>query len=375
MKLPNGYGSVTKLQGNRRKPYLARVTLGWTVDKSSEKSIQKRVTIGTYKTKKEALQALSEYGTKPYDIENSSMTLAELYDKWSKHYFPSLTAPSSIRNMTSSWKYCHTMYNMKIRDIRTRHIKNIIDYGYIISSHGDGKEEKKSPSIHTKTRIKVLFSLMLDYALEYEWIDRNYARSFKLSKDIRTESKVTKTKHIIFDAKELQCLWDNVSKVNFADWILIQCYMGWRPQEFAELKLKDVNLEKKYIIGGMKTIAGKNRIVPIHSKIYTLVKENYDNAVKLGSDKLLNDASLGNAMQMNYNKYSWRFNKVISHLELNKSHRPHDPRKTFVTMAKRAGVDEFSIKKIIGHTSGDITETIYTERNLEWLQEELEKIP
>lgn len=56
MKLPNGYGSVTKLSGNRRKPYLARVTLGWITDEQTGKTVQNRVPLGTFKTKKEALQ-------------------------------------------------------------------------------------------------------------------------------------------------------------------------------------------------------------------------------------------------------------------------------------------------------------------------------
>ena len=70
MKLPNGYGSVTKLSGNRRKPYLARVTLGWITDEQTGKTVQNRVPLGTFKTKKEALQALAEYGANPYDIQN-----------------------------------------------------------------------------------------------------------------------------------------------------------------------------------------------------------------------------------------------------------------------------------------------------------------
>ena len=62
MKLPNGYGSVTKLSGNRRKPYLARVTLGWITDEQTGKTVQNRVPLGTFKTKKEALQALADLG-------------------------------------------------------------------------------------------------------------------------------------------------------------------------------------------------------------------------------------------------------------------------------------------------------------------------
>ena len=54
---------------------------------------------------------------------------------------------------------------------------------------------------------------------------------------------------------------------------------------------------------------------------------------------------------------------------------PHDPRKTFITMAKKAGVDEYVIKRLIGHRITDITEGTYTERDLEWLRDELEKMP
>ena len=48
LKLPNGYGSVTKLSGNRRKPYLARVTLGWVINKETGKAVQNRVPIGSF---------------------------------------------------------------------------------------------------------------------------------------------------------------------------------------------------------------------------------------------------------------------------------------------------------------------------------------
>ena len=61
-------------------------------------------------------------------------------------------------------------------------------------------------------------------------------------------------------------------------------------------------------------------------------------------------------------------------LGLDQNHRPHDARKTFVTKAKEAGVNEFAIKRIIGHAISDLTERVYTERPIEWLKEEIEKI-
>ena len=32
MKLPNGYGSICKVKGNRRNGFIVRVTTGWDMD-------------------------------------------------------------------------------------------------------------------------------------------------------------------------------------------------------------------------------------------------------------------------------------------------------------------------------------------------------
>lgn len=376
MKLPNGYGSVTKLSGNRRKPYLARVTLGWITDQETGKTTQNRVPIGTFKTKKEALQALAEYGANPYDIQNNNLTLADLYKKWTAAYFPTLESESSTRTITSAWKYCHAIYGMRVKDLRARHIKGIMEDGYIISERGKNAGEKVPTSPGTKSRIKSIFNLMLDYALEYELVDKNYARTFDLSNDIIKEKEDATRGHINFSESEMKTLWDNLGKIRFVDWILIQCYMGWRPQELAILEIENVDLENWCITGGMKTDSGKFRTVPIHSRIKELVRKNYEQAVILGSNRLFNDpTAVKGGMKITYDKYAGRFSKVISALNLREDHRPHDPRTTFITMAKKAKVDEYIIKRIAGHKITDITEAVYTKRDIEWIRTELEKMP
>ena len=59
---------------------------------------------------------------------------------------------------------------------------------------------------------------------------------------------------------------------------------------------------------------------------------------------------------------------------MNPLHRAHDPRKQFVTMGKKAGVNEYALKKMVGHIITDLTERVYTDRDLEWLRNEIEKI-
>ncbi len=127
----------------------------------------------------------------------------------------------------------------------------------------------------------------------------------------------------------------------------------------------------------MKTKAGKNRIVPIHPAIELFIKKFYDDAIRSGRKYLIecNDSSSHkNNLRLTYDKLSYRFEKLMKDLNLNPLHRPHDGRKTFVTLAKKYHVDEYAIKKIVGHEIADITERIYTERPSGWLREEIEKI-
>ena len=69
-----------------------------------------------------------------------------------------------------------------------------------------------------------------------------------------------------------------------------------------------------------------------------------------------------------------KYKELIKELKLNPEHRPHDGRKHFITLAKEAGVDEYAIKLIVGHKIMDITERVYTTRNIIWLHKELVNI-
>ena len=46
MRLPNGFGNVSKLSGKRRNPWRARKTSGWIIDEKTQKAKQTYITIG-----------------------------------------------------------------------------------------------------------------------------------------------------------------------------------------------------------------------------------------------------------------------------------------------------------------------------------------
>ena len=367
-RLPNGFGQISEIKNrNLRNPFRAMVTVGKTPDgKPICKPLKPESYFATYN---DAYAALVEYNKNPYDLE-PSITMQELYDKWLPEYEKTV---KSTKSATSAWAYCSGVYKMRVMDIRARHVKGCMEEGVAVIR---GKEQH--PTATMKNQIKSLFNLMLDYALEYELVDRNYSRTFNLTEETVKEIQSVKKEHIAFADEEMDLLWANITNKRGIDILLIQCYSGWRPQELGLLELKDVDLENWTFQGGMKTDASENRIVPIHSRIQDLVLQKYQEAEALGSPYLLNWADPNNRnrknLKLTYARYQKAFERIRDELKLNPNHRPHDGRTHFVTMAKRYGVDEYAIKYMVGHKISDITEKVYTRREFAWLREEIEKI-
>lgn len=351
MKLPNGYGSVHKLPGNRRRPWRARKTIAWITDHEQGTCKQKYVTIGYYSTQSEALQALADYNANPYNLTASLITFEEVYKKWSEVHFQEIV-PSAQRTWKSAFSYCKPLYQMHMRDIRVNHLEQTIRDAEV----GD----------NTKGRMKSLFNLMYKYALKHEIVDKNYAAMCDSIK--KPKPKIVR---IPFSDVEICTLWDNI-EFPFTDMLLIGIYTGFRPQELAILRITDIDLQQYTITGGLKTNAGKNRVVPIHPTIMELVQKNYSKAKKINSEHLFNDENGQQGTWLTYDKYRGRFNKIMK--RLNMSHKPHDTRHTFITKAKAVGMDEYILKLIVGHEISDITEKVYTHRTLEDIRQEIEKI-
>lgn len=352
MKLPNGTGNVSKLPGKRRNPWRARKTKGWQIDATTGKAKQIFMTIGYFPSKREAIEALYEYNRNPYDIETDSITFTEVYEKWSEVHFQTIV-PSAVRTWKSAYKYCEPLYNMRMKDIRAMHLEECIRHADVGAT--------------TKQRMKSLFNMMYKYALKSDIVDKNYAAMCDSIK--RGKPQIER---IPFSAKEIKDLIDNLN-FPFVDMVLIGIYTGFRPQELSLLKVPDTNLENCTLKGGLKTDAGRNRIVPIHPAILPLIQNRMDHAKQINSEFLFNDEHGQQGTHMTYDKYRGRWKKVMDYLKM--SHRPHDTRHTFITIAKEANMNEYILKLIVGHEISDVTERVYTHRTIEQLHKEINKLP
>lgn len=365
-RLPNGFGQISEIKGrNLRNPFRAMVCVGKTDDgRPICKLLKPQAYFPTYN---DAYTALVNYNKNPYDLEDST-TMRELYERWSSVYYAN-AGKSMTGSLRAAWAYCTEVYDMKVTDVKSRHLKQCI-----LTGSKEIMGIKHPASYSTQTNMKILFNLMFDYAVEYELVDKNQARSFGMNSVIK-KPKPTEPAHISFDEHEMEILWEHAHDVPYVDMLLIQCYSGWRPQELALIKLENVNLEKWSFSGGIKTAAGRDRLVPIHPKIRPLVVNKYNEAMALSSIYLfnyVNERAKDNFFT--YTRYRRCFDDIIERLNLNPKHLPHDGRKTFVTLAKKYNVDEYAIKYIVGHAISDITESVYTDRNIDWLASEMQKI-
>lgn len=348
MKLPNGYGSVYKLKGTRRNSYRAIISQGYMQTESGIRL--KRVTLGYYPTKKEALAALANYHENPYDMKADVITFEELYERWSEDHFKKLSNKSSIRTYKAAFNHSKPLHKMRFKDIRPNHLEGTIENAVV----GDA----------TKSRMKSMYNLMYRYAVKYDITEKNYA---ELCNSVKVERKHIK---VPFTIEEIDKLWDKAEELPFADMILVGIYSGFRPIELTMIETKNVHLLENYIIGGTKTEAGKDRIVPIHPKI----KEIVEKRCAKNQEFLFMDYNMfkHDICSLTYDKYRGRFEKVM--LALDMKHTPHETRHTFITQAKKCQVNEYILKKIIGHEVRDITEQVYTHRSIEELKQEMAKI-
>ncbi|MEG0618712.1 MAG: hypothetical protein RR557_05320 [Bacilli bacterium] len=106
-----------------------------------------------------------------------------------------------------------------------------------------------------------MYNLIYRYAMRYDIVEKNYAEICNSVKALRQKEKIP------FTVDEVNNLWEMKDKIDFVDIILLAIYSDFRPVELIMIRIKDVHLDKDYIIGGTKTKAGTNRIVPIHPKI------------------------------------------------------------------------------------------------------------
>lgn len=350
MKLPNGFGSVYKMQGNRRCPFRAIITERWILDSITGKSKQKRITIGYYASRKQALEALAEYNKSPYNLEASKITFQEVYERWSDAHFPTVSE-SNIKGYKASYSLCKSIENKRMVDIK------LDDLQYIADTSG-----KNTPTLR---KYKSLMGLVFKYAVVHDIISPDMNKTQYI--DIKKAGNPNARNREPFSNKEIEKLWKWVNTNVYFNVILILIYSGVRISELLDLKKENVNIKERWFdVVASKTDAGVRK-VPIANKILPFFEYWYN---LNDCEYLISTPESNHFEYRNYYDSYWK--PLIEQLSL--KHTPHDTRHTCISLLTTVGVDERIIKKIVGHKGLGVTQQVYTHLEIQTLLEAIDKI-
>lgn len=330
---PNGYGCVTKLKGNRSRPYVVKVTI-YDADTNA-----KQIPIGYAETEEQANILLAQYNNNPWNIKRDKVTLVELYQQWSKVKLPKLGA--SLQNsLKSAFNHCSKYYGLKYRAIRAYQMQDCID------NCGCGYS--------TQGAIKNLWGHLDRFAFECDIIEKMYST-------LTTAPPIPETSRTPFTPEQIAALW-NIQSDGWTNTVLIYLYTGFRLTELLGMKTEQVNTKEWYFQGGIKSASGKGRIVPVHTRIRPLVQSLIDQGnVYLFSYQ---------GKKVSQTQYYQFWGEVMKKIDADKT--PHEARHTFETMLDNAGGNRKCIDLLMGHKSKDVGNRVYNHKTIEQLRDTVE---
>ena len=364
-KLPNGFGSIKKLSGNRTNKYGVYPPTTEFNKNGSPVSKKALCYVPDWYTGFYALMAYNN-GTfqpesflsakiKPSDRQNDiiskiiasynnntriaadAKSFSDVYEEFFSYKYERdktrVYSASSIGATRAAFKQASILHNKPFRDLKTEDLQSVID----------NCKKKHATTEH----IKNLFKQMYDYAYSHDLCERKYADHVRINTPDDDE------KGEPFSDAELASIWSHSSDNEIMQAILIMIYSGFRISAYRNI---EINMDDQYFRGGVKTKAGKNRIVPFNKEIVPFIRKDNPLFCK------------------NRQMFRSMFAEALNSIGII-GHTPHDCRHTFSWLCDKYRVDALSKKMLMGHALGnDVTDLRYGHRTIDELRTEINKI-
>ncbi len=324
LKRANGTGTVYKLSGRRRRPWVAA---------------KNKVIIGYYERKTDAIEALEKLSGR--DLSGRyNMTFAEVFEIWKAEHYQEI-GEKGVEGYNRAFAVFAPLHAKKFRDLRTADFQSALD------SH-----MKKSHS--TVSKYKQLITQMSQWAIREEICTTNFAKFVRLPENVK------KGKDIFTDQEIAKLEADNSETAKI---VLMLIYTGMRIGELFSLPLADYH--GTYVVGGEKTEAGRNRIIPIRPE----GRRCFAYFAQQADGPLLLSGYTGQHRPENYRKRDYY--PLLKKLGIPQKN-PHCTRHTYASWARKQGMAPETLQKILGHADYSTTANIYVHTDADELIQAVE---
>lgn len=328
LKRANGMGTVYKLQGRRKRP--------WAAAKC-------RIVIGYYEKKTDALEALERLSGKNLS-ERYNMTFSDVFQDWKAEHYREI-GEKGVESYDRAFAVFSPLHEKKFRELKTADFQRVLD-AHMLKSHS------------TVSKYKQLVTQMSDWAVREEIITTNLAKYIKLPENIKKEKEV-------FTESEIEMLQQEAITNETAKIILMLIYTGMRIGELFNLPVEDYH--ETYVIGGEKTEAGRNRVIPImpDGRCY------FSYFSERANGPLFLSGYTGQKVISNFRRRDYY--PLLDKMKIERK-TPHATRHTYASRARKNGMEPEILQKILGHTNYSTTANIYLHTDVESLLSAVEKL-
>lgn len=355
---PNGDGMVRKRADGR---WEGAIVIG---HKKDGKPIFKWVQAPTQRELMPKLHQAVETYRGAELTEESSMTLAEWFERWFKEYAEIVLRPSTVKGYRHyAEKIIPFLGDRQIKLITTSEIQKM--YNRLKADGREVNREKYGAGLSDAVirSIHMLLHEVMESALHARLIAKNPTDGTKIPKCNY------KDKQVLTEA-ELQTFMEAIEKEPlWFDFFYTEITTGLRKGEICGLKWCDLDTEKGTLkvgrtvtvdkggvlrIGEPKTDTG-NRVIRLPSSTLRILTERKENALSEWIFPSLIHPDRPTSPSSAYGRL-----KCILQKAGLPSIRFHDLRHTFATHALTGGVDAKTLAGILGHTNASFTLDTYT---------------
>ena len=324
MRLPNGFGTIYKLQGHRRRPFVVKKTIAG-----------KQKPLGYFSTHDEALTFLLKYNHEP---TGPTATFADIYEQWKPTKWPTLSVSS------------RTAYENSFRHLSRLHDKTMSRLKYL-DLQAAMDDVRKVAGYSTQKKCRVLMSQLYQFAIKREMATTDYSRYVEIDRHHVVYKKRP------FTVREINRLWKQPDDETVQD-VLILIYTGLRIGEYLALRPQDIKIRERYIdIRHSKTQAGVRK-VPISKRILPFLTARKQRGAI--------------CQEENYDAFRRRWNQTMKRMPMH--HTPHECRHTLASLLDSAGVNDTVVKMILGHARRGVTKAVYTHKTLHELRKAVDDL-